>query len=307
MYYRMLSIDGGGIKGLISLIWLNELDKRLSKPLCEYFDLFVGTSSGSLISCALAYGISTSEIMDLFEKEGKFIFKPLSKRLYHTLKNPLGPKHSSSGLEAVLKNIFGNSKFGDIDKAVISTAYDASRGEPILFFNKDDKDLMTWEVCRASSAAPIFFKPHIMEYNGKKCSMVDGGVVMNNPASFAMYKYLRERTDRAQRPFLLSVGTGSPLYELDPESVSNWNYGNWLLNVTSILIDGASDAVHSLIEDRVPNMKYYRLQGHIDNSGGIDDASALNISIMKASAEKWVDDHDELFDEITHLLEDNKT
>ena len=120
--YRILSIDGGGIKGILPAAWLVELEKQVG-PLHEHFDLLAGTSSGSLITCGLASGKSAAEILSLFESDISKAFSPLWKRWYYKMTNPLGATYPASGINSLLEEQFGDMKFGDLKSHVMAVTY----------------------------------------------------------------------------------------------------------------------------------------------------------------------------------------
>lgn len=289
MRYKILSIDGGGVKGIISSIWLAELEKRLKKPLYKYFDLIIGTSSGAIISCGVGCGRKAKNIADLFEISVPRIF-PQTSNYWPYLYPFLGPKYPSKGLEDVLKENFQNSKFGDLKTSVAAIAYNLSSRKTEIFFNEHDKNLLVWDVCRASASAPLWFKPHVMTYKDNKYTMIDGAVSANNPAPFGILQSLR----RNKEPFLVSIGCGSLENGLDPDDViSNWKHPKWVGDITLNIENSISD--------------YHRIQGFVEHSGRLDDSSEGNIEALKYGALEWGYDNPDVFDKVAHSLENIST
>lgn len=170
MTFRILSLDGGGIWGIVSSTMLVALEKLVGTPLNEYFDLIAGTSTGSIIACGLSEGNSAQELVNLYQKNGTTIFPYTSlfspQRLPVALKyGILGPKYSPAGLEKVLKSQFGNKKISEITKSkLLIIAYDTLSRQPIFLKNWRSRfmDLTLWEACVCSSAAPTFFPAHYL-------------------------------------------------------------------------------------------------------------------------------------------------
>jgi patatin-like phospholipase/acyl hydrolase len=302
--YRILSIDGGGIKGILPLMWLVELEKQVG-PLKDHFDLMAGTSVGSIITCGLAMGMSAREILCLFEKDIKKAFPPLWKRWHHKLFNPLGSVYPASGINDLLTDVFGDTKFGDLENHMMSVSYDLTYGTPAIFCSHNHSDLYVKDICRASAAAPVFFPPHT--FDGK--TYIDGAIVANNPAAFCLPVYLQKRVDKTSRPFIVSMGTGSPNYDYTPEELENWSQIDWLSNILRIVFDGTSDAHDHILATNQKIEHYYRFQRPLTiSSGAIDDISSTNIENLKTEAQMYLNNdigREMMNSVVTHLLEDN--
>ncbi len=266
---HILALDGGGVRGLVTAIILESLEKKLQKynphkPLIDYFDIIAGTSTGSLIACALSKGLSASEVKDFYIHNSQIIFPP-SKILIHSILNwiRLGSSHpiySDEGLRMVLKFIFGNLKFGELKKPTIVTSYDTYNRQAVVFKNTKiaHQDIPAWEVCRASSAAPIGFpgyemkhKPFLEDLRSKGYAipensgipLIDGGVFANNPALCAIAERLRwnhqlpdnlkwnasitESVDQKDI-IVASFGTGQQVKKIGAKEVKHWGAIEWL-------------------------------------------------------------------------------
>jgi patatin-like phospholipase/acyl hydrolase len=224
--YHILSLDGGGIRGLTSAILLESLEKKLQeheqKPearLRDYFDLIAGTSAGSIIACGIARGISATQIKNLFLKRGKDIFpekwwnqgwfqsaiKNLWKRITTGFTQPM---YDGMGLERVLKDVFGEEfLFEALSKPTLITSYDTYNRQAIVFKNTDRLigKIPVWEICRSSAAAPVAFPAYGMKnlnfidyYKTKNWEipsegsipLIDGGVIANDPVLCAIAERL---------------------------------------------------------------------------------------------------------------------
>jgi patatin-like phospholipase/acyl hydrolase len=302
--YRILSVDGGGIKGIMPLMWLVELEKRVG-PLREHFDLMAGTSVGSIITCGLAMGMTAKEILCLFERDVQKAFPPLWKRWKHKLMNPIGSTYPASGINGLLEDVFGDMKFGDLKSHLMSVSYDLTYGAPAIFCNHDNSDLLVKDVCRASASAPVYFPPHTI---GNK-TYIDGAIVANNPAAFCLPVYLQERIDKTSRPFIVSMGTGSPNYDHNSEDLEKWTQLDWLSNILRIVFDGTSDAHDHILATNNKIEHYYRFQKPLTlSSGSIDDISRKNIENLKIEAMMFLNNtigKSMMNSVVTHLLADN--
>lgn len=192
--FKILSIDGGGIKGLYSASVLSKLEKVSGKKSGDCFDLICGTSTGGLIALGLAAGKDAKDLVSLYYEKGNKIFPTskwrfcrfLQRSIFHTITQTfLFGKYSSKSLEKHLKETFGELKLGELNNLVCIPSYNLTSGMPRMFkyphkeggFFKD-KEIPVLDAALATSAAPTYFPIH--EYNDTL--YIDGGVWANNPS-----------------------------------------------------------------------------------------------------------------------------
>ncbi|MFH7030573.1 MAG: patatin-like phospholipase family protein [Heteroscytonema crispum UTEX LB 1556] len=139
MPFRILSLDGGGIRGVVAATMLAAIEKQINQPLNEYFDLIAGTSTGSILACAIASGRSSQEIVELYQQKGSIIFPYKTrfslKRIALLLKSGFSaPKFYNGGLIEVLKEALGNTTLFDINSPLLLIiSYDTISRKPIIF------------------------------------------------------------------------------------------------------------------------------------------------------------------------------
>jgi uncharacterized protein len=179
MTFRILSLDGGGIRGLVSALMLTEIEKKIDQPLNQYFNLIAGTSTGSILAAAIATGLISQEIVELYQQQSRVIF-PYPTR-WTTQRLPLlvqyglsAPKYSDTGLIQVLKRTFNETRLFDISSPLLLiVSYDTIEREPIIFkswcYEHDYGNVPLWEVCVCSASAPSYFPAHrlIRQVKGK--------------------------------------------------------------------------------------------------------------------------------------------
>ncbi len=193
MPFRILSLDGGGIRGVLAAQMLLNLQKRLGKPLNQCFDLITGTSTGSMLAAAIAMEIPAENIVDLYRQKGKIVFPYMDgldvKRLPVILEyGLLGPKFSNRGLKTVLQDLLGEKKLADVSKCkLLITSYDTLERQPIIFKSWDSKFAQTplWEACICSASAPTFFPAHKLErkYHGTVVNATETTVIFEQTAA----------------------------------------------------------------------------------------------------------------------------
>jgi patatin-like phospholipase/acyl hydrolase len=284
---RVLSIDGGGIRGIIPATVLADLELRAGRPVAELFDLVVGTSTGGILALGLTApgkdgspGWRAEDLVNLYVREGPRIFHRSVFDRIRSVDGALDEKYPSDGLVDVLRESFGELRLRDALADVMVTAYDTVSRMPFFFRSaraREDEahDWLLSDAAHATSAAPSYFEP--VRLDG--FSLVDGGVFSANPAMCALAEVLRVR--EPHEVLLVSVGTGQQTRPLPWEKVRDWGALEWARPVIDILLDGQSDTVdfqaRQVLED-----SYWRIQTELNRaSDDLDDASEENLDLLQ--------------------------
>lgn len=197
--FKILAIDGGGIKGLFSAKIIQHFEETYNCYISDYFDLICGTSTGGILALALSQKIKASEICELYEKKGKKIF-PLQHPLVAKFKQYVnGGKYSSIPLETALTETFGDKCIGDSHNLLCIPAYSITDNKACIFkydhnannsVHNRDNMLKCVDVALATSAAPTYFP--VVQIGGKIGKhLVDGGVFSNNPSLVGLIEAIR--------------------------------------------------------------------------------------------------------------------
>jgi len=284
--YRIISFDGGGIKGVVPAIILKRLqDTPGLKGFIEKADLFAGTSTGGLIALALANGNDPSVIKSLYLNDGSKIFSLSLRNEIFGLCQLTEAKYNNKNLTSILKNLFGNTQLKDLKKNVLITSFDLDNeaGEtntrnwkPKIFHNypgpNNDSDQYAYKVGLYTSAAPTFFP--------SEDGYVDGGIYANNPSMCALTQVLEPRNDGTpdylDGILLLSLGTGASLHYI-PGDTHNWGYIQWLKQLLTIMMDGVNGIADYECKQLL-HERYFRFAPVFPPSIDIpmDDARKLN-------------------------------
>jgi patatin-like phospholipase/acyl hydrolase len=267
--YKILSLDGGGLRGLITARLLHRLNSapEISGWLNEV-DLYAGTSTGGILALALAFGKSPDEICRLYKDKGQKIFDDSIWDDIRDLGKTIGADYDNKNLKAELKRIFGAAKLSDISKKVAIPTFDLDNEattpaertwKPKIFHNfigdDSDGDALAADVALYTSSAPTYF-PSADGY-------IDGGVYANNPSIIAIAQAISQSNDVSERAQLddlvmLSAGTGVSLTYIKGKNL-NWGYAQWIKPLISVLMDGVAGIsdyqARELLADR-----YHRLQ-----------------------------------------------
>jgi patatin-like phospholipase/acyl hydrolase len=267
---RILALDGGGIRGALTLGYLQRIEDLLRKQhgddpdfrLCDYFDLIGGTSTGSIIAGCLAIGMKAEDITKMyFELGGKIFAEKYKWWNVFEIGDFIKGKYNHQPLEKELKNVFGDITL-ESDKlktglCIVAKRADTNSVWPIInhpggkYYSSTEgmnKDIPLWKAVRASAAAPTYFIPQVIEVGGglSTAAFVDGGVSMaNNPSlQLLMVATLKGFPFRwkmgAENILLVSVGTGMSKWEKIPKDVSKQHLLNWAQQIPDMLMQDAS-------------------------------------------------------------------
>ena len=290
--YRILSIDGGGLKGIIALAILQRLDAAVP-AWREGVNMFAGTSTGALIALGLARRMTPAELLDVYVSKGPLVF---DRSLWHEIKdlnNIVGPKYDSINRESLCKDVLGeNTRLGELLSAngqaghVVITAFDLdnqSQQDPArrrwkakIFHNlptrdgSGDDDEYAYRVAMRTSAAPTFFA----SYDG----FVDGGVFANNPSMCALAQTQDPRLARGipfGRVRLLSIGTGFYAFHLGGEE--SWGIAQWAPTLVDLLMDGVNEVADFQVRQMLPDGNYCRIAPPLQTNIAMDDPSMIGV------------------------------
>lgn len=211
--FRLLSIDGGGIRGLLPALVLSELEERFlgGDPIGRHFDMITGTSTGGIIALGLGHGMRAAEIATLYLERGPMIFPPGNAftRRVRDLRGYVGPRYDRKVLEAELRRLFEQDTFGESGIPLCIPAFEGRYGEPYIYktphhpdYKRDGRERMV-DVALSTAAAPTVYEA--VERDGY--TFVDGGIWANNPAMVGVVDALTcYKIDRRQL-HVLSLGT----------------------------------------------------------------------------------------------------
>lgn len=259
--FQILSLDGGGIKGLFSAALLAAIEEDLHINIVDHFDLISGTSTGGIIALGLGLGMKPREIVEFYLREGPVIFPCWFglKRLQHWGFR----KFSAVPLQDALKRCFKDKRFGDSIRPLIIPSYNLGEDDVYLFRTphherlKRDYKVPAWKVALSTGSAPTFF-PCAREVDSVR--LVDGGVWANNPTMVAIVEAYSTLNAPLESQWVLSIGTSDAVSHrrkrLNSGGIFAWAVGNAAVDVImrgqSIAAD--KQAGHLLGRERVERL-----------------------------------------------------
>jgi hypothetical protein len=258
----MLSIDGGGIRGIIPLACLVRLESESGKPAREIFDMMAGTSTGAIIVAGLATGMSARGLLSLYKNLAEKAFRLIP--LWKIALNLGNHRYSSEFIAKTLDELGTDIPINDLPIDIMITAKNTRSGQTDFFVKDNPGNASLWgtlhlnQAVLASIAAPTYFPAHLATIKGKQFSWVDGGVgVAGNPCYQAVVEALHY-SDGKYHPAetrLLSFGTGRSPHPIDAQQAHVLDWASWVLRE---LLDDTSEWQSFVVR------KEYEQQGKVD-------------------------------------------
>ena len=306
----ILSIDGGGIRGIIPgqiLLHTEKLLQQISgdkdRRIADHFDLIAGTSTGGILSCAyLMPGkdgrprYKAPEVVEIYFKRGQEIF---TNSLIHRIKSlggVLDEKYTSEGLEKALNDYFGDTRLSELLKPTLITAYDIRRRKTKFFTQHDahkpEQNFYVRDVTRATASAPGYFQvARIQSMDKKYHPLIDGGVFANNPGMCA-YAEVRKSSKRtsenvgAAEMAMLSLGTGYACKSHKHKDAEHWGLAEWMVPLVDIMMSGVSETVDyelcQLFDTTGKPEQYVRINGELKNQDdSMDNVDPENFKALE--------------------------
>ena len=320
---RVLSIDGGGIRGVIPATIMTYVEQKLieitgnsNARIADYFDFIAGTSTGAMLSCFYLAPNDTNngpsakytaqDALDIYVNKGYDIFNASKNNGWFGLRQLVNAtKYSPKAIEKIFKEVFGEMKMHDLLKPCVIATYNMAQKSSYFFNNNiphlaDRQEFYIKDVLRSTSAAPTYFPPaHVTNLKtNEKMVNIDGGVFANNPTMNAYALCSDSSFEQVENPdasqlLVLSLGTGGGQFNL-PNLNTNWSVLKWAEAIPNIMMDGSIDAVDYQMRnlyftlEKQHQFNYKRIDVPKDKrnyAADMADASKTNIDALKAAGQ----------------------
>lgn len=332
--FVILSIDGGGIRGIIPSVFLSTLKDMLemnglNQPYHKIFNLMAGTSTGGLISLALSVplfkipdgglyapegGIVPQKLPELYEMLADRVFPGNIKHVRRTIRQIFTSKYSAASFQTILTELLGSCTVKNALTNVLLTSFDMKSMQPIFMKKRTpeaggetDPNFLMADAALATAAVPTYFPPaQVMSVDGSnRYCLVDGGIFCINPAMSALTE--ARKISPETEYILLSLGTGTQTEEYNTDAMKRWGFFNWIapwLGVPLIAAVGEGQRIstnHML--KRYPGVTLYRFDVELERGKGrIDDGSRENLSYLKKKAREMIRDNQVKMYEVAEAL-----
>ena len=292
---RILAVDGGGIRGIVPATVLVELQRRLPRPVVEYFDVVAGTSTGGLVASAVCAPAPSGgprytpeQILEFYVRDCRQIFHRSLGWTVESLGGLRRPKYPARGIETFLADRFGDTELRHALKPLVMVSYDLTLRAPWVFSSvlaaeEASRNYLLRDACRASTAAPTYFPAAtVRSFAGDSRELVDGGVCANDPVLAAFV--VAERLHPGRPLALVSLGTGNFTNPIDGAAAKRWGIGGWAWRLLDLFSDGQSAMSEATMRRLLgvanrANSHYYRVQPDLpEGLGRMDDTSPGNVA-----------------------------
>ncbi|GAB4408972.1 MAG: patatin-like phospholipase family protein [Microscillaceae bacterium] len=338
---RILSLDGGGIRGIIPGQILVKLEQMLqnrtgdrSVKLADYFDLIAGTSTGGILACVYLTPdkvdnkrplYRAEDAVDLYMEHGDEIFSVSWMKKLRSASGLIDEKYPSAPIESLLEKYFGNLELKQLIKPCLISAYDVHDSKAFFFTQQDARlhegqNFLIRDVARATSAAPTYFEAaKVTSMSGVTYPLIDGGVFANNP-SLCAYAEARQwdfgpdkLKPNAAEMMIVSIGNGgASRMRLTHDKIKNWGTVEWIKPLINIMMSGVNQTVHYQLKQIYQAVgkveQYIRIEPDLNNAkSDMDDASPKNLKALKEAGIKASENEDiaEKLERIVQMLLDN--
>ena len=332
----ILSIDGGGMRGIIPAVILSHLSKIVDDniPFYAHFDLIAGTSTGGIIALGLTNPNTTIEneaiepyeyyitqkknffktekifkglimpatnperIESIYVDHGKEIFSQRTR----LLGNVFSDKYDSNNLEFFFRTLFHDEKLKDALVPTMVVSYDSISGRECLLSSYSElSDTYLRDAARATSAAPLYFSPKtLFNKNNERMSLLDGGVIANNPAVFA-YLEAKKLYPNAKRFHILSISTARNIYKFDPTGMFG-GLSSWAEPIMKIYPNAQMVLIDDILNG-LPDCSYVRIFDEIsDEKIKLDDTRLETIERLKEGGQKLIEKHQNELNDFAAML-----
>ena len=305
----ILSIDGGGIRGVIPALVLAEIEARTGRRIFELFDVIAGTSTGGILALGVTcpdsgggarYG--AAELVEMYREQGPKIFP---HEFLGVVRQLFGPKYPERGRREVLTERFGEVRLSEALSEVFITSYDIAGRRPFFFRRADarenpTRDFRIAEAALATSAAPTYFPPVRLAGGGERdLVLVDGGVFANDPS---MCGYV-DRVNTVPPDLVVSLGTGEP----QPRAINyrrarHWGLIGWGRRLLDVIFAGVTEATEYELGQILPNgLERYQLKLPKKDEA-MDNARGTNLDDLEDLARKMISERSADLDALCERL-----
>lgn len=338
--FFILSIDGGGIRGIIPSIFLCSLKDILEKrgffePYHKIFDLMAGTSTGGLISLALSVplykepdgylydvqgGVSVQKIPEMYATLGEKVFPGSRHLIRKAIRQLFTSKYSSLPFYYILRDIFKDCTVKNALTNVLITAFDMGSMQPVFIKKRPevsggdtDPDYYMADSALATAAVPTYFPPAYVGQLGSAVSsmcLIDGGIFCINPAMSALTEARKICPDSEY--IILSLGTGTQTENYDAGRIKNWGSISWIspwlgVPLISAVGEGQRISTNHMLR-KLPRVTLFRFDTELeDKKGRIDDGSGENLSYLKEKALSMIDSNIDQMERLAQIIIHSKT
>lgn len=314
---RVLSVDGGGMRGIVPATFLETMENISGLGIAELFDVVVGTSTGAILTAGLTVAnknnkpkYKASDFVKLYQDMGSTIFHK-DRSLLEVLDGITRPSYDPSGYEKLLKEYFGDSTLAEAITELAIPSIELEDMNMHVFTRNNAKtdtkhDFKIRDLIRAATAAPTYFPAaKVDSVDGKtKGTFVDAGLSTNNPGVIALAE---AKTLAPDADYLfVSLGTGAITKPIDAMKAKNWGEVEWIKSIFDLQGDAQSSYTETVISTLLQeneNNTHHRFQIDLHQLPfQLDDTKPKHIEELRAAAIKATKEQFDTINKLTQRL-----
>lgn len=323
---HILSIDGGGIRGVIPATIICYLEEQIQlhthspeARISDYIDLMAGTSTGGILVCLYLTPdsqapkrarLNAEAVLHHYMQDSHAIFDrnllPNSRN-----KEQFCQKYNTNVLASRLQETIGKDiKMSQLIRPCLIPAYDLVQASPCFFSSnavqiETSKDFYAWEIAKASSSAPILFQPTALFNQSQEQLLVDGGLFAKNPSMYAYLEAQKEGLDAPEKITLISIGTGIVRQQHPIEQMRRKGSIGWMKPLLDITTSTSADLVVQQMKQlcEINQHHYFRIEPELRLANdSLDDASEENLQALLLDGLRYIEANKTMLDEIVQTL-----
>jgi uncharacterized protein len=319
---KILALDGGGVRGIISAKTLQWIEDHTHRPLCQTFDLIAGTSTGGIAALALTVPsspesldpkFSARDVVTLYKNESSTVFpQPYWwSKPWRMFKDVRRAEYTPDGLTQVVHKYCADTLLKDSLTEVIIPSMEITESKPWYFqrsisrIDPNFASLRMVDVIRNATAAPTYFPPNPMTIGGKHYAFIDAGVGINVPSVTAYSEAKKMFRQPDDNYIVVSLGTGVCKEKIPYDGDASWGLSKWAPKIVSLFIQSQAQAANRQMEAFLPEtgarQSYFRFQTAIDEKNTeLDNPSPENLQELEEAADAMIE---EQIDQLGKLCE----
>jgi hypothetical protein len=309
--YWLLSLDGGGVRGILHLATLAKLEEQTGKRIVDLFDGIAGTSIGGIIAAILTMPdpndpskpkYSPRQLLNIFFARGYTMFQPK----WLSFNGILRTKYKTNGIKDFLANILGKNTFKNRWLPTVLVTHDLHTYNVKIFSTNDDEDFFAKDLAMATAAAPTYYKPqHVYPINNPSSSgyfVSDGGTSMSNPALAGIELIHKHYNAAIDQIHVFSLGTGTSNIKLNNNALRRGAGLSWMWELTNLFMYGQQSADINTARFFCGH-RYHRLNPLLPLANLVfDDLSDENKTTLLSANEKMLNENLEEFNKVAASL-----
>lgn len=312
---RILSIDGGGMKGVIPLEVLKRIEAVTNKKICDIFDYVIGTSTGAIIAAAVGTGMEAESIAQKYIQDGPKIFDTTIWQRLNPADRLMYPQFQTAPLKTAIEGYVGDITLNQLphNVGIVSTCTTMNGGKAVVFSKEKAKkdasyaSIKVVDAVLASTAAPTYFNPYNIQIGDKQHTFIDGGMVANAPEAIGLAQAKR-MFPNSHEFVIVSLGTGHSDTAFTYTPGTNMGLLRLAANTNAFVSSMLSAQMFlqeelDLSEEVHKNDHRFRIQIELSSAENqMDNADPIYLAMLMQKVDDWMDNNKSFMEDLYEQL-----